>query len=286
MKKRNRKRIIIALSATVVLSASLVLDVVMFCTWRPRQEDLLWDSGTFKPPIMRKLAIASYFFIPVDLLRRFSNSFYRFTEDWSDTAHRKPRLRTFSPFLWRVATFYDDGTIATHEPYWGRNRHGWHYEWHENGQTAFAAHDVHGERVGVTTRWRQDGSKCFECTFAKGMNDGYETAWNSDGTVLLRGLWKEDKMIDGTFEEQIYQLDGGTAFQAVMHYADGKLIKIVNYDGTPVSNAYYSVDNVPSPYEPNRVMNVRYVFADGMLTNAVDSHDNALPRAKWRDDFK
>ena len=285
---RTRTRIIIGLSVVAAVCCLLILDVVMFCTWRPRQEALLETPATFKPPITRKLTIASYLFVPVDTLRRFSNSFYRFTEDWSDSIHTKhyPSLRTPSPFLWRVATFYSDGTISSHEPYWGKVRHGWRFEWHKNGQKAFSAHDVRGTRSGLTTRWRRDGSKRFECSFVNGMNDGYETEWDSDGSVRARGLWKGDKKIDGAFEEQIYRVDGGTAFQAIIHYGDGKFIKIVNCDGTPVANAYYSVGNVPDPSNPSCLMSVRYVFADGIVTNAVDSYGTSVPRNQWREDFR
>lgn len=283
-----RRRVVIVFCALIAAAGLFVLDVVAFCTWRPRQESLLDEIDTYKPPIALRLNVASYAFVPVDLIRRFSDRFYRFTENWSDETHRKrcPDLRVPSPFLWRVATFYDDGAIESHEPYWGIRRHGWRYEWHRNRQKAFAAHDVRGRRVGATTRWCDNGRKCFECWFVDDAFDGYETEWDGDGTACLRGLWRRGKKVDGTFGEQVYQGEGGRAFEAVAHYRDGKFVRMENFDGTPVSDAYYLGESAPLTGRSYRLMEVSYSLANGMVTNALDRHGNSVPREQWQDEFR
>lgn len=288
MKKTTRILLRDLSAAGLLLGLLFLADVVAFCTWRPGQEAILEAGGVVRAPIEDRLRVASYLFVPVDLLRRYSNAFYRFTENWSDRTHKSdyPGARTPSPFLWRVATFYDGGTIQSHIPYWGALFHGWQYGWHENGRIAVAVQWKQDLRVGTPTEWTANGQKVFECSYSDGIIDGYETEWEVNGKVRTRGLWRQDRKIEGTFGGTVYRTQDGKLVWAVMHYRAGKLVRIEDEDGKPLSDACYTVANVPSSCQAGALMDVKYFIANGIIVKAVDECGSTVPREQWQEEFR
>lgn len=285
MKKQHWKRLIIAAYVVLVLAVLFAIDTIMFCTWFPYQASVYWTQEGFgSPQIERRLKVASYLFVPVDLLCRYSDGFYRFTQNWSEQTFElpEPEFRQPSPFLWRIATFYWNGNIESHQPYWGATQHGWRYEWYKGGQKKFAAHDIHDIRVGECTYWNEDGQKSFECLFSNGKQEGYEIRWDSNGFVRVYGLFKKGARFDGSFETSFYKLNDNAAFDAIIHYRAGKFVAAFNDDGTPVSNAYYHYN-----YVLGKCMHVHFLIADGIVTNAIDGRTgNLVPRDQWLEDFR